>query len=307
MDILVVFSRMLMLLAMMSLGFIAYKIKWMDDNGYEKLSKIVVNIFNPALVINGAISATGGADGKLVKENIMFVCIYFLVLIVLSYPIALAIRTKKSHRNIYQLMTIYSNVGFMGIPVISSILGPESVIYVTFYVLAYNLLLYTFGSYLAQINIPKENRVSGVKGLLNPGVICSALAIILYALGVKCPETVLTFFDYVGNATIPLSMFVIGVSVAKMPVSEIFGGARIYIFSVIKLLVIPILATFVFAGLRDNDMIFSIFILMFAMPVGSIVTMLVKEYGASEALCSRGIIITTVASIITIPIVAMFI
>ena len=305
MDVLVIFERMMMLFAMMMLGYIAYKIKWVDDAGYDKISKLVVNVFNPALIINGAMTA-GKAESSLIKENLFFVIVYFAILIAISYPIALLIRTKQTHKNIYQLMTIFSNVGFMGIPVVSSILGQECVIYVVFYMLIYNLLIYTVGISMAQRNIPKEERVSGLKGIINTGVVCSLLAIVVFATDIEFNSSVLTFFDYVGNATIPLSMMVIGISVARMPIKKVFSGARLYIYTFIKLLVIPILAAFLLKGLKQTDFIFEIFIIMFAMPVGSIVTMITKEYGADDTLSSRGIIITTVASIVTIPIVCMF-
>ena len=74
MSVLLIFQRMLMLLAMMTLGYAGYKVKWIDDHSYSKLSAIVVNIFNPALVINGALAATaaGSIDFSVVKENIYF-------------------------------------------------------------------------------------------------------------------------------------------------------------------------------------------------------------------------------------------
>ncbi len=309
MNIIIIFQRMLMLLAMMGLGFICYRKKWLEDNSYKKLSEVVVNIFNPALVINGAITATasGAADMNLVKENLMFVVIYYVVCIALSYPLSALLGKDSGQKNMFQLMTIFSNVGFMGIPVVSSIYGEGSIIYVTFYMLAYNLILYTIGMLIAQRNLPKEERKNGLSGLLNIGTICSVLAVIIYFSGFQFNDSIVAFFDYVGNATIPLSMMVIGVSVAKMPLKEVFKGVRVYGFSLITLLIIPIFASFVFRGLENNNVIFGVFILMFAMPVGSIVTMLIKEYGGDESLCSKTTIITTLLSIITIPLVAFFI
>ena len=309
MNIIIIFQRMLMLLAMMGLGFICYRKKWLEDNSYKKLSEVVVNIFNPALVINGAITATasGAADMNLVKENLMFVVIYYVVCIALSYPLSAVLGKDSGQKNMFQLMTIFSNVGFMGIPVVSSIYGEGSIIYVTFYMLAYNLILYTIGMLIAQRNLPKEERKNGLSGLLNIGTICSVLAVIIYFSGFQFNDSIVAFFDYVGNATIPLSMMVIGVSVAKMPLKEVFKGVRVYRFSLITLLFIPIFASFIFRGLENNNVIFGVFILMFAMPVGSIVTILIKEYGGDESLCSKTTIITTLLSIITIPLVAFFI
>jgi hypothetical protein len=237
----------------------------------------------------------------------MFVVIYYLVNIAISYPVAIVLGKDDGQKNMFRLMTIFSNVGFMGIPVVSSIYGEGCIIYVTFYMLAYNLILYTLGMFIAQKNLPKDERQSGIKGLFNIGTICSILAILLYFSGIEFNDTVLTFFDYVGSATIPLSMMVIGVSVARMPFSEVFKGLRVYVFAIVTLLVIPVSASFVFRFLENNNVIFGVFILMFAMPVGSIVTMLIKEYGGDESLSSRATIITTLLSIVTIPVVAMFI
>ncbi len=309
MSIFVIIQRMLMLLAMMALGYISYKKDWLDDLSYQKLSQVIVNVFNPALIINGALTAnsSGGADMSLVKENLIFVVIYFGVSTIISYPIGMIFGKGNKNGNIFQLMTIFSNVGFMGIPVISSIYGEGCIIYTTFYILAYNLCLYTIGTVLAQKSLPKEERHLGLSGLINIGTVCSLLAIIIFFSGMQFDQTILSFFNYVGNATIPLSMIVIGVSVARVPLREVFKGVDTYIFALTTLIIIPIAYAFAFRWLKNDPTIFGVFVLTAAMPVGSIVTMFIKEYGGDEGLCSRATIITTLLSIITIPIVAMFI
>lgn len=309
MNIMIIFQRMLMLLAMMGMGFLCYRLNWLDDTSHKKLSEIVVNIFNPALIINGALTAasTSGADMRLIRENLMFVAIYFASNIVISIPVSKVLGRTQGQKSIYSLMTIFSNVGFMGIPVISSIYGESSIIYVTFYILAYNIILYTLGIVIAQQHLPREERSNGLKGLLNIGTLCSVLALILFFSGYRANDTVLLFFDYMGNATIPLSMIVIGVSVAKIPFRELISDVRVYLFAAISLLVMPISATFLFRILEGNNVIFGVFIIMFGLPVGSIVTMIVKKYGGDESLCSKATIITTILSILTIPLVTAFI
>ena len=309
MDILVIFERMLMLLAMMGLGFISYKMKWLEDNSHKKLSEIVVNVFNPALIINGALTATayGSTDMGLIAQNLRFVLIYFGVNIIFSIPISRILGKDSGQRDIFSLMTIFSNVGFMGIPVISSIYGQGAVIYITFYILVYNLLLYTLGIYIAQRGLPPEQRSSGISGIFNIGTVCSVLALVFFFTGFKPGDAVLTFFDYVGNATIPLSMMVIGASVARMPFRELFSGLRMYVFAAISLLIMPISAGFLFRALKGDDVIFGVFIIMFARPVGSVVTMVIKNYGGDESLCSRATILTTLLSIFTIPIIVSLI
>ena len=270
---------------------------------------MIVKIFNPALIINGALTAnsSGGADLSLIRENIIFVAIFFITSIIISYPIGIIFGKGENNGNVYQLMTIFTNVGFMGIPVISSIYGEKCVIYITFYILGYNLCLYTVGTVLAQKSLPKEERKLGLSGIINIGTVCSVIAIIIFFSGMQFNDSVLSFFNYVGNATIPLSMIVIGVSVARVPLKEVFQGTKVYLYTLMTSLVIPITMTFAYRWLKNDTTIFGVFILMFAMPVGSIVTMLIKENGGDEGLCSRLTIITTLLSIITIPIVTIFI
>ena len=211
--------------------------------------------------------------------------------------------------NRYQLMLIFSNVGFMGIPVLRSIFGNGCVIYITFYILIYNILIYTLGIAFAQRSLPKEERKNAVKEMINPGTVSAVFAILIFVFHPNIPQGAVTFFDYVGNAVIPFSMIIIGISIAQMPWKEIFGHVKLYIFSAIKLLVIPILCAILLRPLKRDTMLFDIFILMLSMPSGSIIAMIVREYGGKteeEDICSKGVLMTTLFSIITIPIVVLF-
>ena len=106
MSVLLIFQRMLMLLAMMTLGYAGYKVKWIDDHSYSKLSAIVVNIFNPALVINGALAATaaGSIDFSVVKENIYFVLVYYCISINIIH---ISLLLKRSWLNISLLYNFW--------------------------------------------------------------------------------------------------------------------------------------------------------------------------------------------------------
>jgi len=311
MDIFVIIQQMLVLLAMMLVGFIIFRIKWLDDNACAKMSKIVVNVLNPCLMVNGVLGKEAGLEGSMLFQTVVLVIVYYGGLVLLSGPVASLLRTKKGHHNLYKLMMVFSNVGFMGIPVISSIFGKESMLLIAFYNLGYNLLFYTYGVYLAAESSEAESNTKAVKGgqwkkLLNPGVAACVLAIAIFASGAAMPESVCTFFDYVGNAAVPLSMILIGASVAQGGKREFFLDKRAYAFAAIKMLVIPIAAALLFRLLPWPAMVEGVFILMLAMPVGSTAVMLASDSGADAIECTKGCIITTLLSVITIPIVSVF-
>lgn len=311
MNMFVVIQQMLVLLVMMLIGYIVFRIKWLDANACGKMSKIVVNVLNPCLMINGVLGKAVNLKGDMLFQTLVLVVVYYGALILLSIPVASILRVKKKHYNLYRLMLIFSNVGFMGIPVVTSIYGKEAMLLIAFYNLGYNLLLYTYGIYLASTGgEPGEKaetaKDAGWKKLLNLGVASCLISIIIFLSGVTMPDSVCTFFDYVGNAAVPLSMILIGASVAQGGKMEFFLDRKMYVFMAVKMLAIPVAAALLMRLLPWPAMVEGVFILMLAMPVGSIVVMLAAESGADEIECTKGSILTTLLSVLTIPIVSVF-
>lgn len=305
MNVFVVLQQMLVLLTMMALGYFVYRKGWLNDESYGHVSKICVNILNPCIVIYGVTGKDSNLPGHIVVQNLTFMCIYFVVLIILSKPITRILKVSKDNRSIYELMVIFSNVGFMGIPVISSIFGQESVVLIAFYMLGYNMVLYTYGLYLSSKSGGAKLAFNW-KSLLNPGVVSCIVALILFAFKVQPAASVVNFFDYMGNAVVPMSMMLIGASVAQHADRSFLTDIRMYAFSAIKLLVIPITAALLMKGFAIDPMVKGVFVMMLAMPVGTIVVMFAKQAGADEMECTKGSVITTLLSIVTIPIVAAF-
>lgn len=349
MNIGIIFGQMLVLLAMMAVGFFCYKKGWVSDETAGHLSKLVVNVFNPILVVNGVLGQNSADAGNGVAWNMMFIVVYFVLLMVVGSFMPALLRPEAKHKSIYRLMTIFSNVGFMGIPVIKSIFGDGAMIYVAFYILGYNIMLYTVGmflsqkagednrlhavSYLEALAANGEGRSKGaadeqqtirdtlslekksgmaefVKRLINPGVVAALLAVVIFAFGIQMPGPVVTFCDYMGNTTIPLSMIMIGISMAQADVREVFTDWRIYVFILLRMVALPIAMTFALKGVvaacAIDPVVFGVFIVELGMPVGSIIVMMTREKGADAAYCTRGVVLSTLASILTIPLICAF-
>jgi len=308
MNIFIIVQQMLILFAMMVVGYAAYRLSWLDDNACGKLSKVIVNILNPCMMINGVLGKEASLEKSMLLQTVLLAAVYFGVLILLSGPVTFLLRVKKEHRNLYRLMLIFSNVGFMGIPVVSGIYGMESVILIAFYNLGYNLLLYTYGVRLASDHGSEvtEKKSGQWKKLINPGVIACAAAIAIFVSGAAMPDSVCTFFNYMGNAVVPFSMIIIGTSFAQNGRKEFFTDARMYLFTAIKMLLIPVAAALLLQAVSWPGIVEGVFVLMLAMPVGSIVVLLAKECGADEVECTKGIVLTTLMSVVTIPVVSLF-
>ena len=325
MDVKIIIGQMLMLFSMMLIGYVIWKRNWMDENAYQKLSRIVVNIFNPLLVVYGVAGKSSAGNAGLLLQNLGFVILYYMLLWGMGYVILVILRPVKEEQKLYRLMTMFSNCGFMGIPVITSVFGNDSMIYIVFYMLGFNLLIYTYGINLARkagedvhpgssektgtAEPAGAEKKSGLqwKCMLNAGVIASLAAILIFIFQIPLPDIVVDFCDYLGNATIPLSMIMIGISIAKVNLKVIFTNVRIYLFTAVRMVIFPILVTLLVKRFITADpVIFGVFVLQLSMPVASIATLIAKENGADEACCTNGIVLSTLLSIVTIPVVCMF-
>ena len=304
----IVLQQMLVLFAMMAIGYILWKIHWLDEDSCKGISKLVVNVFNPLLLIASIVGYDFKSGEIFLGQNMAFVLIYFVVLFVAGYMITFLLRIKKPQRNFYQMMTMFSNIGFIGIPLVRALLGREYVIYIAFYTLVYNVLIYTYGIYLAikTNELPGEQMVFPVRKILNPGVIGCVVAILIFVLDIPVAEPIVTFSNYMGDTCIPLSMILIGTSVAKMDGKKLFFNGKMYVFLAIKMLLLPIAAAIICKGLPVDAGVYKVFIIECSVPIGSMITLIAQEYGKKDDSAVIGVVLSTVLSVITIPIVAIF-
>lgn len=298
--------RMIALMFMMACGYAAYKVKWVGDKGYADLSKIVANILNPLLIINSALNADKTIAMNLIVQNVILVVVCYGSLIIIGLLLPLVFCRNKYERPQYNLMTVFSNVGFMAIPVLGSIYGEKATIYIVFYLLGFNILIYTYGIVLCAKTKEGAKAKISLKAILNPGVIACVIAVIIFACKLDIGDPFTTICSYMGNATIPFSMFITGVSIAMFPIKEFVSDWKVYVYSLIKLLVIPIICALIIKQIPMDEMVKNVFVYEMAMPVGALVLALVKNHGENEIVSSRGIVVTTLMSLITIPLISFF-
>ena len=314
MDLFLVARQMLVLFGMMLIGFLIFHLHWLEQDTVSRLSRLVVNIFNPFLTISSVFGKSYAATGSLFWENLLLVGIFYGILFVAGILLVVLIRPEKADSPIYRLMTLLPNCGFMGIPVVSALLGKQYIIYVAIYMLAYNIIIYTYGIHL--VTKEKKCREKETRPrdflrklrpiFLNSGVIASVIALILFFGDFTVPESVESFCNYMGNPCIPLSMMLIGCSLAAANIPAMLKNIRLYGFLLLKMLLVPISCTLLIRHLPFDPAILKLFILMLSMPAGSMVVLVTEEYGGRTECAASGVALSTLVSIITIPIVSLF-
>ena len=327
----IIAGQMLVLFFMMLAGFIAFKAHIVSQAGSKSLSSVIINIFNPCLIISGVLNKKITYSPRMVAENLVLVAVFFLVLIVLSRLFTKMMRLLPGEVNSYRLMMIFPNLGFMGIPLVRSLYGEEAVIFVAFYIVGYNLLVYSYGILLAMGtrddskntgDRPQgkagngQKRKDGAqnsrtdrtglpwKKMLNIGMGACILAILIFAFHIRVPEPAAVFVDSMGNAAVPLSMMTVGIMVAQSDLKSLVTDKKQLLFAFISLLVIPAVCIPFMRILPVDKVSYGIFILLIAMPVGSVVMLVEKEYGATDGrISAKSIALTSILSVLTIPVI----
>lgn len=300
----ILLQQMVVLFIMMLVGFICRKRGMLSDEANKKISGLVVNVANPALILSAAISDHEGVSGKELLQTVILAVVVFAVLICLAHVIPKLLKTPGKDEGIYRVMMVFSNIGFMGFPILAAVYGSESLLYGSVFLIPYNILIYTYG---IQTMKPKgkEKEPFRVSSIFNIGVIACILTVILYFLRLPIPDFVETAVLNLSNLTAPLSMIVIGDSLTKMNIKSLFLDRRMLLFSGIKLLLIPVCATFLIKGIGLSPMLTGVCMIMLATPVGSMTAMLAQQCDGDYELASRGVALTTILTVITIPLVSI--
>lgn len=295
---------MIVLFLIMLVGFIAYKKDYINDNASKKLSSIVVNIANPALILSSILSMDHTVTGKDLMTTVVIAAALFAGLLLISLFVPALFRVDRQSYGAYRVMTVFSNIGFMGFPIISSVFGSSALLYATLFLIPYNVLIYTYGIHTMKANKEGEKEKLNLGQIFNIGVIACVLAIILFACQVKLPDFLASGITMLSNLTAPLSMMVIGASMAVIDFKNLLSDYKLLLFSLFKLLLLPILGTLLVKQFVSNEVICGVTMVMLATPVGSMTAMLAQEYDGDYELASKGVMLTTLLSVVTIPIVS---
>lgn len=304
----VVLQQMLVLFLIMLAGFFAEKKEALDEDASKKISWIVVNIANPSMIL-ASVSGDSRIQPEELALTVLLALIIFACLIGLAAVLPGLLRVDRSQYGVYRVMTVFSNIGFMGFPLLSALYGKESLLYAALFVLIYNVLIYTYGILCLDQNSAgngKNNKklLDSIKKIINVGVLSALGALILYFGNIRLPEVITQVFDMFADLTAPLSMMVIGASFGQMSFRDLVTDVRLLIFSGVKLLLIPIGSMWAISRFVDNPILLGVCLVVLATPVGSMTAMLAKQYDCDSELASRGVAVTTLLSVAAIPAVA---
>lgn len=293
----ILLQQMLVFFLIMLLGYGLAKKDVLDPATTDKISWLIVNVCNPAIILSGALSDTK-LSGNVVRQTVWVAIGMYAILIIIGRLMPYLLMKKECKT--YELMTVFGNIGYMGFPIISAMFGQKALILVTIFVIAYNVLIYSYGIIIIS---PEGFSLSSMRKVLNIGTLACVLAIIIYATNLELPAFLSDTIIMISDTTAPLSMLVIGTTFVGLSLKSLFMDLRMLIFSAIRLIVIPLSSYGILRRVITDPTLLGVCVIMLSVPVGSITVMIAKQYGGDVETNSKGIAITTALSVVTMPLV----
>ena len=293
-------AAMVMLLVTAAVGFLATRLGYLDKHVHSRLSKILLNITLPCMIVASVADLDPASSRHLVIDSFAYGFALYVGLFVLSCVCNVVLRVPRSQRGTYLFMGTLTNLAFIGIPVGTALFGSQAAFVAAIFILATNLVIYSLGALVCM----RLSDVSGnidVRAMLSGPLVACIVALVLFLSHVQLPAFVSDTLGFIGGVTSPLAMMMVGYIIASSHARDVLGEWRIYVVSIARQLVVPLLMWVLLRDVVPDRMMFSMFVVMFAMPVGTIVPMVAPNYGLDDRLSAKGTIISTVLSFATIP------
>lgn len=299
MSTLIILKQMVMIAILVAIGFGMFRKKFVDDHTTRGISVIVTDICNPALALSCALQGNIQATKMDILKGLGIAATIYGMMCLIGVVLPKLLGITKNQQKFYNLMTVYANTGFIGIPVAKAVLSDTGMLYVIIFNVMFSLFFYTHG---ILVMAEGKERIQ-IKNILNPGTVMSTLTILIVSFHITLPTIISSTVIYIGSATTFLSMSLLGISLAKASFREIICERRLYPYVIVRMLVIPILLSL---GLKllhvPRDMVMA-FTLMVAMPAANMPLIQAEKIGEDTTVLSRGIVMTTVFSLATITLV----
>ena len=293
---------MLILLAIVIVGYVAGKLKYMGGDFDRRLSNIIIDITCPALILS---STMGGKlpDRSLILPLLGISLLTYVLLAIAAWTLPRWLTKKSEDRGTVGFALMFGNVGFIGYPIVGAIFGHEAVFYAAILNVINTLSVFTAGVML--VNGERQRMAFQSKILVSTPMISAYLAILIVALGIdNIPSVISQPITMIGGITVPGALLIIGSSMSRLSWRMMLGSGVVYVTTAFRLLILPLLLYVIFRTMGFDSLVVNINTLVIAMPVATYGTILCLRYGRDTALITEITFISTLLSVLTIPLVA---
>lgn len=299
-----ILGQMIVFFLMIFAGALARRYNIIIPNNQEQFSSLIVNIACPSLIISAAMRAEEHMGLEQVIETYTAYAVLLAMMCIAGFLLPLILRYRGRLRGAVNLSFWFNNSLFMGLPLVQGVYGDQAVVYMTLFFIPVNLLFFVYG--VSSISIHKRRGREMFRMLLNPGIIASIIACIIYFGEIPTNPLLSQTFAMVGAMTAPLAMMMIGASLKDIHMRHMLTDRKLLLYTFLKAVVLPIPILFAMKAFVTNPYILGCSLVIVAAPTGGMVAMVALLYNkVAYPLMTEIIALSTLISVATIPLVSM--
>jgi len=304
----VLLNNLVGLFLLLGTGFFSVRAGFVPGSATGVFTALLMKITLPATIFTAMLRPF---DAAFLKSSVVIFLLgfgLFLLFALLCFPAARLFRVKAEGRGMWMMCCTFCNNGFMGYPVILALFGEDGLALAAMMGIAFNLLVYTLGAKQVLMDSAAGGGVQlSAKSLLLTNVnAATALGLVFFCLQLTPPQAVLSPIQYLADVTTPLSMFLIGMTLAKGKVGEAFRDRDVFSACLMRLLLLPLLTWVILKLVPTSDpLIPCVVLITMAMPSPAVSAVLAEQYGCRTDLSAKIVFLSSLLCIVTIPLVAM--
>ena len=296
-----VLNEMLMMMLLLLVGVAVAKTGVVDGETNRRLTRFALVVPQSAVILSSAINMQMEMTPGEVLAVLGASVVMYVLLVAPGLLAPRLYRIGAADRGLFSFLAIFGNVAYMGFPLVRALFGSDAVFYAALLNIPFNCLTYTLG--VSLVSGGAEKGRMDWRQLVNPPLVSSVLAIAIIFLPVSWPGPVSRAVETLGDMILPMSMIIIGASLGSQKLKDVLGDWRVYAYAPIKLIAAPVLLWAVMRLLVRDQLLLNVITLVGATPSAAMAAMLSIQYGGDEKTASRAIFVSTVLSVVTIPVI----
>ena len=299
MDMSALLTKMVIFVVLMVIGYIGARTKLLNGEFTKAASKLTLNVFMSATIINSVIANPPQLSGGELAEVMLACCVSIGLGYLLSALMVRLLPFNRERKPLMELLISVTNTMFIGVPVAEPVFGSQAVFYIAMSCIPFNVLLYTYGVW--RMNQSGERVKLHLKDMVCVPLIATVAALLIFVLDIPVPAVAKELCSTLSAATMPMSMLVIGSSLGRVSLLDAFKEKSLYFVSLMRLVLVPLLTLPVLRLITADPVLLGAMVIIAGCPSGIVVTVLAIQYGRDAEYTSKGILLNTVLSMVTLP------
>ncbi|MDY2795086.1 AEC family transporter [Peptostreptococcus porci] len=303
----IVFTNVLILFILLFIGYILGARKVIAHSSINDFTNLLVDVSIPCTIVVSMIRPFSSELIGDATKVILLAFVFHIVMANFAYFLTRIFKVDKKKVGSWIFAIVFSNNGFIGYPLMYSLYGNDGLFIMVMANIVQNLLIFSLGIKLITLNYNLKDKVNFRNVIFTRQNFAVVIGLLIYFTQFKIPKPAFDLLNYVSSLTVPLSMIIVGLSLSKYDFKEMFTDREAYRLTFVRMIAIPIFLLFLIKIFKidvNSNLPYAIMFYTAVLPSPAFTTIMAERYNTSVGFSSKCVFITTILSVLTVPIFA---